>query len=121
MLDATKIKREQRRNQRYKNNYTTSNVALIHTRCEQRRARLERETLLTDSYQWISIRTFVVGRIRLAARQNIGSMSYQSNTDCMNSSFEVHCMLSVLTQGLTFIKEIATCQFEIQTLRLQVP
>ena len=39
---------------------------------------------------------------------------HHSNTDCMNSPFKVHFMISVLILSLIFIEEIEPCQFEIQ-------
>ena len=47
-------------------------------------------------------------------RSKAGETSNYSHTDCMNSSFKVHFMLSVLTLGLIFIEEIEPYQFEIQ-------
>ena len=44
-----------------------------------------------------------------------------SNSNCMNSSFQVNVMLSELTVGFIFIDEIEPCRFEIQNLPSQVP
>ena len=51
MIAAMRMKQQQQRNQRQK--YLHNQQLRIQRRCEQRKARLERETLFTNSYQWI--------------------------------------------------------------------
>ena len=53
---------------------------------------------------------FVVGRV---GKFECVIQTYHSNTNCMNSSFKVHLMLSVLTLGFIFLEEIEPCHFEI--------
>ena len=108
MLAAMKMKR-QRHNQRYKSNLHNQQLRL-QRRCEQsRRARLGRENLFTNSHLCCWKNPF-------GPRQNIGSMSHYSNTECMNSSFKLHFMLSVLSQSINQYLYLNTIMFKACSL-----
>ena len=68
----------------------------------------------------------------LAARQNIGKFEYaisrqfnlprhHRNTDCMDSAFKVHFLLSVWILGFIFNEKTQPCQFWDSTFLSQVP